>query len=270
MYQRVRRSRGAALLLLPALATALAGLGPSLATRISWAHVIPDHTAGIVTPDLAWGILAAFPLVGILLYSAAIEPDDAGLDAGRLLGGLGMVVMLWAASQVIGALPRVVAEQGILPHPDLMNRPFLVARRALAPLPAVFRDGLVFRGFLLPQLYLLFHRDSAAPRLQGMGRALVISQVLALLPPLAAGWAGLSHLGAPALIQQAGLLLGLALFLAWIYIRTGNLFFTMGVHLLVLSPIPLFAPMIGKGPWIQQAVVVILAVVWTALWKGEK
>jgi hypothetical protein len=55
-------------------------------------------------------------------------------------------------------------------------------------------------------------------------------------------------------------------FLSWLYLRTRNNFFVIGVHALLLAPSPVVAGPRGGGAWFHPLVVAILATVWALLW----
>jgi hypothetical protein len=68
--------------------------------------------------------------------------------------------------------------------------------------------------------------------------------------------------------DQGVLLLG-GLLLSWLYLRTRNLFFVIGVHALLLAPSPVVAGPRGGGGWYQPLVVAVLASLWALLWPRK-
>jgi membrane protease YdiL (CAAX protease family) len=171
--------------------------------------------------------------------------------------------MIWVASQVIGVLPRVVAER-----PVLLDRAFEygsrweLGRQFLAALATASVEEIALRGFLLAQLYLLFNRVSSNEE-KGIGWAIGITGVVSWLGTLPRT---LPYPTMELAAIDAGTVIAGSLFLSWLYLRTQNLFFIIGVHALLLAPSPVIAGPRGGGAWYQPLVVAILATLWALLW----
>jgi membrane protease YdiL (CAAX protease family) len=248
VFQRYRRSWPLFLPVPPLLVAALSyGLTRNL-VRESW----------IVLP------LAALVVLSLLVVAAGrIKLEDVGFNRDYVGRGLGVVAMIWVASQVIGVLPRVVAEQ-----PVVLDRAFEygsrleIGRLFLAAFALAAVEDVALRGFLLAQLYLLFNGDSADGE-KGIGWALAITAVVSCLVTLP------RTLPYPTMELAAidlGVVLAGSLLLGWLYLRTRNLFFVIGVHALLVAPTPVVAGPRGGGTWFQPLVVAILATLWALLW----
>ena len=266
-FARHRRANLALLLLLPPLYAAFRWLAIRL-TAAAWFGRVEAGTAGLVAPGLFIGIAGVVLVVLLALGIGRLRPSDAGLEPSAVIAGLAMSAMVWGVSQVVTILPRVVAEQGLAPNPSLVRLPLHAGGLLAAALAIAASDGIVFRGILLPQLYLRLHAGRPQPT-AGLGTALVISQALAvgLLVPVmlhGARW----H-GAPAIIEHIGLELGIALFLSWIYLRTGNLIFSIGVHALMTAPLLILTPPARLPGWFPAVAVALVAVIWTLLWPEK-
>jgi membrane protease YdiL (CAAX protease family) len=208
--------------------------------------------------------LAAIAVLLLLIVTAGrIKLDDVGLNRDYFGRGVGVIAMIWGASQVIGVLPRVVADR-----PVLLDRAFEygsrweMGRQFLSALGTATLEEIALRGFLLVQLYLLFNRDNQDEE-KGVGWATAITVVIACLVALP------RTLPYPSLELAAidlGVVLAGTLFLCWLYLRTRNLFFVIGVHALLLAPSPIVAGPPGGGAWFQPLVVAILATLLALLW----
>jgi hypothetical protein len=55
-------------------------------------------------------------------------------------------------------------------------------------------------------------------------------------------------------------------YLCWIYLRSRNLFFTIGIHMLLLAPTPVVAGIRGEPTWFHSGAVALVAAIWTLLW----
>ena len=263
MFDRYRRARPVALPLPPLLLAGFALVVSGAAASSGVLQLVEKATRGIIAPVFLLSLIAIGVLLSLIVLVGGIGLDDVGLDRDYVGRGVGVTVMIWAAAQVVGVLPRVVANR-----PVLLDREFEfgsrldILSRLVESLGIATLEEVAVRGFLLVQLYLLFH-GGAGPDRRGVIPALLISLLAANLAALPAALPYSSW--RTALLDQAALL-GLGLFLSWVYLRTRNLFFIIGVHALLLAPTPIVAaPRQGEG--IYHAVVIgTLASVWALLW----
>lgn len=226
-------------------------------------QVVESATRGLVTISFLVSIAALAVLLLVIVLAGRIKPDDVGLNRDLVGRGVGVIAMIWGASQVIGVLPRVVANR-----PVLLDRAFEYGSRwemggqFLSALGSATMEEIALRGFLLVQLYLIFNRNDRDEE-KGMGWATAITVVVSCLVCLP------RTLPYPSLELAAidqGVVLAGSLFLSWLYLRTRNLFFIIGVHALLLAPSPIVAGPRGGGVWYQPLVVAILATLWALLW----
>jgi uncharacterized protein len=213
-----------------------------------------------------WIVLPLAALAVLLLAiptAGRIKLDDVGLNRDYFGRGLGVIAMIWVASQVIGVLPRVVADR-----PVLLDRAFEygsrweMGRQFLSALATATLEEIALRGFLLVQLYLLFNRDNPDDE-KGMGWATAITVVVSCLVTLPRT---LPYPTMELAATDLGVVVAGTIFLCWLYLRTGNLFFVIGVHALLLAPSPIVAGPRGGGIWYQPLVVAFLATLWALLW----
>jgi uncharacterized protein len=263
VFQRFRRSHP---LFLP-VPLILVALFSYVITRnvvnADWLRVVELRTRGLVAASFVLSLAAVAILLILIVVAGRIRPDDVGLNRDYAGRGVGVVTMIWVASQVIGVLPRVVANR-----PVLLNRAFeygsqweMVGQFLSAAGTATLGE-IALRGFLLVQLYLLFNRGNTDAE-KGLGWATGITVVMSCLVTLP------RTLPYPSLELAAidqGFVLVTSLFLCWLYLRTRNLFFVIGVHALLLAPSPVVAGPRGGGTWYPPLVVAILATVWALLW----
>ena len=263
MFQRFRRTHPFFLLIPPLLVAIFGYVTARKLVDPEWLRVVESATRGTVTGGLLLCLAAVAILLSLILLAGRIKLDDVGLHRDYLGRGIGVVAMIWGASQVIGVLPRVVANR-----PVLLDRTFEygsrweLAGQFLSALGNATLEEIAFRGFLLVQLYLLLNRNNRNEEAAMTWASIVTVLVgsLAMLP---------RTLPYPSLevaaTDQAILILG-GLFLCWLYFRTGNLFFVIGVHALLIAPSPVVAGPRGGGAWYQPLVVTVLATLWALLW----
>lgn len=263
MFERVRQARPLSLPLPPLFVAAVGWLAASHLAMARWPAVLETATRGVITPLF----LASAAGVGLVLLATLlvgrIGLDDLGLDPDYVGRGIGIVVMIWAAAQVVGVIPRVVANRPVALDPVFeAGSRWELAGKFLDALGTASLEEIAFRGFLLVQLYLLFLRKRGKPH-TAIGYAIVVVLLIAGLASL--GWRypyESTRLG----VESQAVVLATGLFLTWLFIRTRNIYFVIGIHTLLLAPTPVVAGPSGGGHWYQPLVIGILASVWTLLW----
>lgn len=202
-------------------------------------------------------------MLALILGAGGIKLDDVGIDRDKLARGVGIVLMTWTATQVIGVLPRVVAEDPVAIHRSwLHGSPLAIGGNLLSAFSWATLEEVALRGFLLAQLYLWFHRDPRN-RMQGVFGALTLTVLVGNGLALLGGWPFPStH---DLLLNQA-IAAGMGLYLGGIYLRTQNLFFVIGVHTLILAPTPVVAGLRGEPAWFFPIVGGAVSAVWVLLW----
>jgi uncharacterized protein len=226
-------------------------------------RVTESATRGAVTTTFLLSLAALGLLLALIVLAGRIKPDDVGLHRDYLGRGVGVIAMIWGASQVIGVLPRVVANRPVLLDHDFeYGSRWELAGQFLSALGTATVEEIAFRGFLLVQVYLLLNRNNRHEEAGTVG-ATIITVIIANLAVLT------RTLPYPSLevaaTDQAILFLG-GIFLCWLYFRTRNLFFVIGVHALLIAPSPIVAGPRGGGAWYQPLVVAVLATLWALLW----
>lgn len=228
-----------------------------------WLGIVEHATRGVITQTFIFSLGAIAIVVLVIILVGRIRLEDAGLHRDYLGRGIGVVAMIWGASQVIGVLPRVVANR-----PVVLDRAFEygsrweLAGQFLTALGTATLEELAFRGFLLVQLYLLVNRGNRDDE-RGALAATIITVVianLAMLPGI------LPYPSRDIALADQGIFLLGGLFLCWLYLRTRNLFFVIGVHALLLAPASVVAGPRGGGAWYQPLVIATLATLWALMW----
>lgn len=238
-------------------------LGSAWLKRVSWLSGTEQLTRGTVQPEFLVSVIALGVLLVVMLGSGKVTAADIGLDRDMLARGGGITLMTWAATQVIGVLPRVVAEDPVAIHRAWLHGSALeIGGTFLTALGGATVAEVALRGCLLVQLYLLFHRDPKHSR-QGLGWAVAITVLVGNAIALLAKWPAAST--RELLITQA-IAAGIGLYLSWMFVRTKNLFFTIGVHTLILAPTPVVAGLRGEPVWFFPGVIAAVAAVWVLLW----
>ena len=266
MFDRHRRAR-LFTLPIPPIILALLVLLPYANTTRGWLPELADLTHGVVTPVLVTSLVALGVMLVVVFGAGKVRPDDLGLDRDGLARGVGITLMIWAATQVAGVLPRVVAEDPVAIHRSWLHGSWsLNVGHFLGALGFATVIEVALRGFLLVQLYLLFHREPKNPY-QGLAWATIVTVILGnvvMLPVM------LPTESSRTLVLQQAIVAGVGLYMSWIYVRTRNLFFTIGVLTLILAPTPVVAGLRGEPSWFFPAVVAFVAGIWVLLWPRRE
>ncbi len=179
------------------------------------------------------GLIAYAVQIPVILYliHRRIAWKAVGLDACYLRCGTTVTLGIWILLQLIGV---VFFGPGI--DQSLLSRGWTrLAGVQLANLLNVFLEEVLFRGFLFMQLYW-----SLPWKRMRLPAALLVSQaIFALMHVPHRVAVGVS---AGNIVMEQGMLLGIGVLYALIYLRTKNIFIAMGIHLLANLPIALFMP----------------------------
>lgn len=236
----VRKTSPAIVAIVTLAALAFPPLGLLVYDR-GWLRPVEAATGELVTLPLILNAAALLIIVaGLVLRLGRLRAADVGLDRSKLAFGAVVTLCLWLLAQIIGAAAAWIAGEGVTLDPawsESVSRPIGELLGQLCG-NAVFEEA-IYRGLLLPQLYLLFaSRFSKRPTLR-LAAALLASQALFAIehiplrlyqdvPPADLPW----NLAMTAVYGG---------FLCWIYLSTGNLFIAIGVHALINAPTPVLA-----------------------------
>jgi membrane protease YdiL (CAAX protease family) len=223
--------------------------------------MLPAGTFDI--PPLVLSLVATGAMIMVIVTIGGIELGDIGLDRDYVGRGVGVTAMIWGAAQILGTLPRVVANRPVaLAEQFEFGSRWEMAGTFLHALGNATGEEIAFRGFLLVQLYLHLSQkkqDGKAGVLPAVAVTLIVANLAALPGTLPYPSVAI------AVTDQVTLLFG-GTFLCWLYLRTRNLFFTIGVHALLVAPSPVVAGPRGGGSWYHPLVIALLAATWTLLW----
>ncbi len=234
LFDEIRATHWGVLLIFVSLHTLLTAFFFTYLFQEYVTHPLEVATRGLVTHALVSNLIEIVVLVGgVALIMGRLRPRDIGLQARGLPNALVVTYLLWALVLMVSVLAGEI--DGTL----AWNRYFTVRPGTLHVGNALggflgtgLSEELAYRGFLLPQLYLLSRRRLSPGK--ALAFAIVCSQGFFGLNHVPAGLVQGFALSAIALYVFHAALMGV--FLAGIYLRTGNLFVAIGVHAIVNDP----------------------------------
>ena len=219
-------------------------------------------TAHLVTPTL---LLAGFLTIFVLAFltlGGKLSLRDIGWKWEYLAPGLVATVALWLVMELV----EVIANFALNGQFELSSSWSALAIATAAGvlvgqfLGTAISEETFFRGFLLPQLRLKFNRMSAAVAL---ALAIVVSQLafsLYHLPNLILGVSGKVGTGVSDIAIQLVIDFAIGIVFAAVYLRTGNLFFVMGIHALQNAGVSVVAtPIDPSQVMLALAIIVFVA-----------
>jgi membrane protease YdiL (CAAX protease family) len=232
-----------------------------------------DATYGLLRPALIVGVAAVILVAGLVLMGIGrFRPSELGLDVAKLPTAIAYTVVVWILMHV--ATIAVGSTSGKTPEPLHLNgsQAGHLAGRLLAQLAGnALSEEILFRGFLFIQLAMLFERRSLNGLRFGASAAALLSSIvfaLAHLPHrigINGGYADTS-----AMATDQGWLVVWGCVYCWLYARTKNLWFVVGVHALANARTMLIAaPDVAEYLPLSQMIGVALALVWQRL-PGRK
>lgn len=200
-----------------------------------WLRPLAAATGGLITGTLVVNlILIATLVIGVMMLYGGQRPVDLGLIARRLPAGVMFPLGVWALAQFIHAIAGWLAHGTIALNPAWSTGATALIGLLLAQVlgNALFEE-IAYRGFLFPQLYFQF---SALRRYRWWRVSAAVAAAGAVF--------ALSHipnriylgLGVDEIVPDLLMLTVWGLLYTLIYLRTDNLFLTVGVHALGNAP----------------------------------
>ena len=206
---------------------------------------------------------------GMVMAWAGLRLADLGLGPGWAVRLAVMLLAGWGMMQVIAIIVALTSGMDIAPHPawDKYGAGTLLGLLIAMVLgTAPFEDGL-FRGYVLPQLYLLLGGRISGETARAIAALLICAVVFALwhLPTILLNRGDIAPgavAGALAYMMLGGVMLGL------LYLRTGRLEVVIAVHALVNAPtMAVASPLPGSA---LAGVIGVAAIIAGPLLAGER
>jgi len=197
-------------------------------------------TGGLVTSQLLVGLLQLGVIIGGLVWLVGgLHPVHVGLDRDNLREGIIATGVLWIVIQLVGiVLSGITGPVTFSPLWEAIGPRGLLSNLLAEVFGTAPMEEAVYRGLFLTQGYLLARR-LIDDRRASLGLAVVGSQFLFALAHIPARLVAGTQLGLP-LWQDLLITFVLGSIFALVYLRTGNLFVAMGVHVLSNDPTSLF------------------------------
>lgn len=231
------------------------------------AHVsgpVRAYTGGLLTHAvLAGGIEFVVLVVGVMVLAGGLRFQELGLEGPKLANAGIVLLWLWGCMQLVVVASASLGAGPVLLNPGLgaYSKQTLLGLGLQATLGSGFIEEVMYRGFMLPQLYFLARRGWSASEKGGVAFALLGSQLFFSINHIPAAQ-NLGLTPGEALGYLAYLFM-LGFILAALFMRTGNLFIAVGVHALLNNPVPLFVSNFDPA-----LVVLVLSCLFLLLWPA--
>jgi membrane protease YdiL (CAAX protease family) len=214
---------------------------------------------GLLQPALQV-CLPSIVLYLLLFRAGGLRLRDTGWHRTNLLAGVVATVALWGL--VNGIAMAAVGRDVAWPEQPAEGTLVFIGKLVAQLFGNALWEETIYRGFFLTQLLILFQKRGLGPR-RRICLAVLLSAVLFAIPHIPNRIYKGEYDGFTDVLLDQGKLLLSGAFLAWTYLRTGNLWWLVGLHSLSYVPGILFAPSPGGSP---KDAVVVIGVVITLLW----
>lgn len=208
-------------------------------------RLLGDLTGGWLSATLQAGWLSILILVvGLIRGAGQLEPAEFGVESHKVLAGVVYAFAIWLVMNLILVVASVPPVQGLSLHPQWSQ---LGSSSVLSELLGqivgnALAEEIVYRGFLFVQcLFLLQARLARHRRLWIIVSILAASGIFAISHVPNRFWKE-QYISMAAVAGDQVMLLLSGVFFCWIYLRTQNLFFAIGVHALANRPTLLIEP----------------------------
>jgi len=204
---------------------------------------------GLVFPNLIVGLAVLLLTLVLIFWPARLTLSDIGLRRSGLKPSLIAVLAIWGTLQIAALLTALAVGDGLSLNPIWTNGSLSGIGRFVSQLfgtgPA---EESLFRGILLVQVFFILSEKRPQSTRRMIALAMLVSAVAFAVPHVPNRILNESYSGvASVLLDQSGLVLA-GLVFAWIYLSTGNLWFSIGLHALINAPTPVLAsPLDGDG-----------------------
>ncbi len=223
-----------------------------------WLDLIEILTLGMINVTLIVNLGLIAINGSIIFLRNEIRPKDVGLIKSKILPAIIIIAIIWGLIQLFDLIVMLLQIQTIQVNPSWEINGILPYLGDFAS--QIFGNALyeeiIFRGFLISQFYILFRNKVKNSKITLL-LSLFVSQGLFALKHIPIRLLG-GVMGVD-LILNLLLLLGLGLVFAIIYLRTNNLFITIGIHSLYNVSLSLFNV---EGVFGLLILTIILLIVW--------
>ncbi len=239
LFESPKAVRPAVLLLCLATHALLKVLFFSTFFQVHLAGNVFAKSQGLISPVLlAAGVEWILLVLVVMVLIGNLGLEDIGLNRDHVIPALIVVGVLWMSVQ-LGAAALVGITDGQLAL-SATHSWLLPLEAAGERLQAVFGSGLIeeviYRGFLLSQVYFLFLRKSDSPQI-ALVAAITFSALYFGVNHIPAGLRmGLSPMD---LFGYIGHVTLVGVLFATLFVRTGNLLIAAGAHALLNDPMAL-------------------------------
>jgi len=231
-----------------------------------FALFIGEVTGGVIHPTLVIGLTDFVLIVGGLVIFTNLRWRDFGLKAASLLPAIVLILGLWLLMNV-GLLILALIQGSEISFANDWQTTGIIAVFGIL-ISQLFGNALIeeslFRGFLIPQLFLKLKGVGDNPFPRGLIYAVILSLVVFTLQHLM----NLSNTGIGSVLQTMfGIFLVGGLFTVF-YLRTKNLFLTIGFHALNNAPTPIFQSTEAGAQGTMIVLGILLLLLWSYLPKS--
>jgi membrane protease YdiL (CAAX protease family) len=203
------------------------------------ADPVYDLTRGLVTHSATAGLIEIVVLLSFLLLIGRLRTTDIGLQRRFLLNGVIITAFLWSLTQTltvcVGRLDGGALDFGFSWNP---TSPVLWAGLLDAHAGGALIEEVIYRGFLMPQVFIALKRFTSWSITKSLVAAVTISQLYFAVNHLPAAFR--TSLPASEIILYVVQVFFVGVFFVAVYMRTGNLFVAIGIHALLNFPGALF------------------------------
>lgn len=203
---------------------------------------------------LVFAGLLVVAVVGVIFGLGRVQPGDVGLRQDKLGEGVIVTVAVWSLMQLVEVAGDIVTSGRITIAPSWTRNGIgsTFAWTGVMFLGAALYEEIAYRGFLFPQLYLKIRGTHRAR----LWIALSLSQAVFAASHIPAHLA-VRNLSGSALWTTVVLQGIIGILLALLYLRTRNLWISIGIHGLANAPTPLVAGASGF-----ETFLIILVIGW--------
>lgn len=188
---------------------------------------ISNHTARLITPTLILYLALYFVFIFlILIKNSKLSLKEIGLEKKKLKTGVFVSILFFFLLQIYGVLYSFFAFNKLAVNEVFTQWTVVVGYYTELVLGVALFEEVVFRGFLIPQIFLRLKSNKNSR----MVMTLVISQILFSIVHIPVRI--VNGIDFTTLMISLAALFVVGLMFSFIYLLTENLFIAMGFHVI--------------------------------------
>ncbi|MBD3257884.1 CPBP family intramembrane metalloprotease [candidate division GN15 bacterium] len=228
---------------------------------------ISDLTRGLLSANLQAGLLLlAVVVFGVIILGGQYTPKQLGLDSKKLVTGIVLSVVVWFMVQLVATIVTLSYGDAFITRQAWLGEhvTWTIGELFGQLFGNALYEEILWRGFVLVQCLILFGRIRKSSSVSTVVLAVLLAALLFAVSHVPNRLMKGTYGGVGDVLNDQLRLVAYGCVFGWMYLRTKNLFFLVGVHAFVNRPTMLID--IPRGVIEPHMLVLFFGIVITVFW----